>query len=115
MRREYPGTALGPNARALAETPGAKGRRKGPWVRLGLPEPRVFQAALPITSANHQQTPQNFFLEAVQATNLRAEDRIVELVKVEIAGRPLACVAAAPRSIVESSIELISRLARGSP
>ena len=58
-------------------------------MRLGLPEARVFQAALPITPANQQHTPQNFFLEAVQATNVRAEDRIVELVKVEL-GRPPA-------------------------
>ena len=54
--------------------------------------------------------PQNFFLEAVQATNVRAEDRIVELIKVELGGRTLACVAASPRNIVESSIGMISRL-----
>ena len=90
--------------------PGAKRRKPGPWVRLGLPEARVFQAALPITPANHQHTAQNFFLEAVQATNVRAEDRIVELIKVELGGRPLACVAASPRNVVESSIGMISRL-----
>ena len=67
--------------------PAAKRRKPRPWVRLGLPEARVFQAALPITPANHQHTPQNFFLEAVQATNVRAEDRIVELIKVELGGR----------------------------
>src|SRR5262249_24815997 len=63
---------------------GAKRRKSRPWIRLGLPEARVFQAALPITSANHQHTPQNFFLEAVQATNVRAEDRVVELIKVDV-------------------------------
>jgi hypothetical protein len=90
--------------------PGAKRRKPRPWIRLGIPEARVFQAALPITPANHQHTPQNFFLEAVQATNVRAEDRIVELIKVEIGGRSLACVAASPRNIVESSIGMISKL-----
>ena len=90
--------------------PGAKRRKKRPRIRLGLPEARVFQAALPITPANHQNTPQNFFLEAVQATNVRVEDRIVELIKVELGGRPLACVAASPRNFVESSIGMISRL-----
>jgi hypothetical protein len=89
---------------------GVKQRKKAPWVRLGLPEARVFQAVLPITPANHQNTPQNFFLEAVQATNVRAEDRIVELLKVDLGGRPLACVAASPRSIVEALIAMISRL-----
>ena len=41
-----------------------------PWVRIGLPEARVFQAAVPVTPANRQHTPQNFFLEAVQVTNV---------------------------------------------
>jgi hypothetical protein len=94
----------------FVSAPGVKRRKPRPWVRIGLPEARVFQAALPITSANHQNTPQNFFLEAVQATNVRAEDRIVELIKVELGGRQLACVAAAPRGPVESSIGMISRL-----
>ena len=57
----------------------------------GLPEARVFQAAVPITPPTSQHTAQNFFLEAVQATNVRAEDRIVELVKVD-ARRPPAGV-----------------------
>ena len=90
--------------------PGAKRPKRRPWIRLGLPEARVFQAALPITPANHNHTAQNFFLEAVQATNVRAEDRIVELIKVELGGRALACVAASPRNVVESSIGMISRL-----
>jgi hypothetical protein len=90
--------------------PGAKRRKPGPRVRLGLPETRVFQAALPVTAANNQHTAQNFFLEAVQATNVRAEDRIVELIKVDLGGRALACVAASPRNAVESSIGMISKL-----
>ena len=90
--------------------PGAKRPKRRPWIQLGLPEARVFQAALPITPANHNHTAQNFFLEAVQATNVRAEDRIVELIKVELGGRSLACVAASPRNVVESSIGMISRL-----
>jgi hypothetical protein len=91
-------------------TPGQKRTKTGPRVRLGLPEARVFQAALSITSSNNQNTPQNFFLEAVQATNVRAEDRIVELIKLDVGGRPLACVAASPRNAVEASIMMISRL-----
>ena len=81
-----------------------------PWVRIGLPEARVFQAAVPITPANRQHTPQNFFLEAVQVTNVRAEDRIVELIKVELENQQLACVAASPRGVIESSIDMMNRL-----
>ena len=90
--------------------PGAKRRGRGPWVRVGVSEARVFQAALAITPSNQQNTAQNFFLEAVQATNVRAEDRIVELVKLDLGGRPLACVAASPRGAVESLIAMISRI-----
>ncbi len=96
--------------------PGVKRRKPRPWVRLGLPEARVFQAALPITSANHQNTAQNFFLEAVQATNVRAEDRIVELIKVELAAAvSLRVWPLLPAAAVESSIGMISqaRRARG--
>ena len=81
-----------------------------PWVHLGLSEARVFQAAVPITPANRQHTPQNFFLEAVQVTNVRAEDRIVELIKVELGRQELACVAASPRGNVESSVDMMTRL-----
>jgi hypothetical protein len=92
---------------------GATGRRRPrakPWVRVGIAEARVFQATLPITASNRQHTAQNFFLEAVQATNVRAEDRIVELLKLELNNQPLACVAAAPRAAIESSIEMMSKL-----
>ena len=89
---------------------GAKRRKPGPWVRVGVSEARVFQAALAVTPSNQQNTAQNFFLEAVQATNVRAEDRIVEMVKLDLGGRPLACVAASPRGPVESLIAMISRI-----
>jgi hypothetical protein len=89
---------------------GASRASMKPWVRIGLPEARVFQAAVPITPANRQHTPQNFFLEAVQVTNVRAEDRIVELIKVELETQQLACVAASPRGVVESSIDMMSKL-----
>ena len=97
--------------RWMSPRPASSDGSPSPWVRLGLPEARVFQAALPITPANHQHTAQNFFLEAVQATNVRAEDRIVELIKVELGGpsrwrawRHL------PATSIESSIGMISRL-----
>ena len=89
---------------------GTSRRKAKPWVRIGLPEARVFQAAVAITPANRQNTPQNFFLEAVQVTNVRAEDRIIELIKVELDNQQLACVAASPRAVVESSIDMMSRV-----
>ena len=36
-------------------------------------------------------------MEAVQATNLRAEERVIDLVKLELNKQPLACLAASPR------------------
>jgi hypothetical protein len=93
-----------------AAAPASKRATAGPWVRVGMPAGRVFQATLAITSSNRQQTAQNFFLEAVQATNVRAEDRIVEMTKIELDGRSLACVAASPRSAIESSIDLLTKL-----
>jgi hypothetical protein len=88
----------------------ARRSRPGPWVRVGLPEARVFQAILPITAANRQHTAQNFFLEAVQATNVRAEDRIVEMITLDLDNRPLACVAASPRGLIETTIDMLSKL-----
>jgi hypothetical protein len=90
--------------------PEVKRTKLRPLVHLGLPEARVFQAAVPITATNQQNTAQNLFLEAVQATNVRAEDRIVELKEFEVAGRQLACVAASSRGAVESLIAMIARL-----
>ncbi len=101
---------LGRMLEPWASPPGSKRAGPGPWVRVGMPASRVFQATLPITSSNRQHTAQNFFLEAVQATNVRAEDRIVEMTKIELDGRPLACVAASPRTAVDSSIDLLTKL-----
>jgi hypothetical protein len=64
---------------------GRGGKAKvGPWVQLAVPESQVFQAVVPITHANLNATPQSYFLEAVQATNVRAEERIIDLLKLEI-------------------------------
>jgi hypothetical protein len=79
----------------------------GPWVQLGVPESQVFQAVVPITHANRNAPPQTFFLEAVQATNIRSEERIIELVKLELNKQLLACVAASPRVAIESLIEMM--------
>jgi len=95
--QQSPEEVLGRMLRPWVSAPGAKRSQVKPWVRVGLPEPRVFEAALPIIPSNCQHTAQNFFLEAVQTTNVRAEDRIVELIKLDLDNRPLACVAASPR------------------
>ena len=78
---------------------GAKARVRRPWVQIGLPESRIFQATVPITPANRLSPAQNFFLEAVQSTNLRAEDRIIDLIKIEVNKQPLACLSACPRQL----------------
>jgi hypothetical protein len=70
----------------------------GPWVQLGVPESQVFQAVVPITDANRNATPQSNFLEAVQGTNIRAEERIIDVLKLELNKQPQACVAASPRA-----------------
>src|SRR5262249_47177072 len=74
--------------------------RLGPWVQLGLPESQVIQAVVPITHSNRNAPPQTYFLEAVQATNVRAEERIIDLIKLEINQQPLACVAASTRGVM---------------
>ena len=91
-------------------TPGGRRPKVGPWVQIGLPDSRVFQATLAITPANRLSTPQNFFLEAVQATNLRTEDRIIDLLKVEFNKQQLACLSAVPRSQVVELMEMLTRL-----
>jgi hypothetical protein len=88
---------------------GRKGQGR-PWVQLGVPESQVFQAAVPITHANRNAPAQTFFLEAVQATNIRSEERIIELIRLELKKQPLACVAASPRAAIESLIELMDGL-----
>jgi hypothetical protein len=82
----------------------------GSWVQLGVPESQVFQAVVTITHANRTATSQAYFLEAVQATNIRAEDRIIDLLKLEINEQPLACVAASPRGAINSMIEMMQGL-----
>src|ERR1700677_3450267 len=82
----------------------------GPWVQGAVPESQVFQAAVPITHANLNATPQSYFLEAVQATNVRAEERIVDLIKIELGKQPLACVAASPRVAINALIEMMDGL-----
>ena len=77
---------------------GAKRAKARPWIQIGLPESQVFQATVAITPTNRLYTPQNFFLEAVQSTNLRAEDRTIDLLKLELDKQPLACLSACPRS-----------------
>ena len=63
-----------------------RGKRaaRGPWVQVGIPDAHAFQAVVPITQANRNATAQSYFLEAVQATNVRAEDRIIDLVRLEL-------------------------------
>ncbi len=82
----------------------------GSWVQLGVPESQVFQAVVPITHTNRNAPPQTYFLEAVQATNIRSEERIIELLKLEIKKQPLACVAASPRVAIESLVGTMAGL-----
>jgi hypothetical protein len=89
-----------------------QGKRAGvkPWVQVGLSETQVFQAVVPITGSNRSAPPQNFFLEAVGPMSLRPEDRIIDLVKLELNKQPLACLAACPRDVVPGLIEMIDGL-----
>jgi hypothetical protein len=93
----------------IKQTRGKKAR-VGPWVQLGVPESQVFQAVVPITPANLNAPPQAYFLEAVQATNVRAEERIIDLLKLELNKNALACVAASPRAEIMSMIALMDGL-----
>lgn len=89
--------------------PSRRARQK-PWIQIGLPESRVFQAAVPVTPNNRLSSAQNYFLEAVQSTNLRAEDRIIELTKLEIGKQQLALIAACPCVLVADQLEVLERL-----
>ena len=89
---------------------GTKRAKPKPWVKLGIPESQVFQAVVPITQSNRNGQPQTFFLEAVQSTNVRAEDRIIDLLKLDINKQALACVAASPRPMMESLIGMMAKL-----
>ncbi len=77
----------------------------GPWVQLSVPEPEVFQAVVPITRANSNASPQAYFLQAVQSTNARAEDKIIDLLTSEVEKQPVACVAASPRGAINAIVE----------
>ncbi len=112
--QEYEGEALEATLRRMLAPwlppPRVKGRVRRPWIQVGLPESRIFQATVPMTPANRLSTPQNFFLEAVQATNLRAEDRIIDLIKTECNKQPLACLSACPRATIANLVEMLNRL-----
>jgi hypothetical protein len=82
----------------------------GPWVQLGVPESQVFQAVLPITPANRDATPQAYFLQAVQSTNLRAEERIIDVLTSEVEKQSIACVAASPRATINAMIKTMNGL-----
>jgi len=89
--------------------PGGKPRRRKPWVQVGLPEHQVFQASVPISASNRALSAQSLFLEAVQATNLRAEDHVFDLKKIDVAKRPLSIVSACRRQIVVDLIDALGR------
>jgi hypothetical protein len=96
---------------ALGRKP-ARGSQKssGPWVQIALPESRVFQAVVPVTNANRSSPPQAFFMEATQAINMRAEERVIDLVKLDLNKRPLACLAAGQRLLITELVETLSGL-----
>jgi hypothetical protein len=52
-----PEEVLGKMLEPWVAAPGAKRPRAKPWVHVGLPEAQVFQATVPITSSNRQNTP----------------------------------------------------------
>ena len=87
---------LGQRQDPLQKTSGRSKHARRPWVQVALPESSVFQAVVPITGANRSSPPQAYFMEAVRATNLRAEERVIDLVKLEMNKQPLACLAASP-------------------
>lgn len=88
-------------------------RRKaelGPWVQLGIADAHAFQAVVPITQANRNAGAQAYFLEAVQATNIRAEDRIIDLIRLEVNRQTIACVAASPSGAISVLMQTMSDL-----
>jgi hypothetical protein len=87
-----------------------KKAKVGPWVQLGVPESQVFQAVVPINPANLNSSPQSYFLEAVQATNIRAEERIIDLLKLDLNKHSMACVSASPRAAITSMIAMMDGL-----
>jgi hypothetical protein len=87
-------------------------RRKGvePWVQLGVPESKVFQAVVPITRANRGASAYNLFLEAAASVNVRSEERIYDLLKFELNKRTMACVSSCVRGVVADLAETLGRL-----
>jgi hypothetical protein len=79
-----------------------------PWVQVGIPNAHVFQAIVPITQANRNGNAQAYFLEAVQATNVRAEDRIIELIRLDLNKQAIACVASTPTGRVSTAVQMLS-------
>ncbi len=98
---------MGRRRASLPETPGKSKHARRPWVQVALPESRVFQAVVPITGANRTSSPQAYFMEAVRATNVRAEERVIDMIKLEMDKQPLACLAASPRGVITTLIELL--------
>ncbi len=85
----------------------SKRDKRGPWVQLAIPTAQVFQATVPITQSNRTGTAQSFFLEAVQATNIRAEDRVIDLLRLELNKQQIACVGATPAGRISSLVSLV--------
>ncbi len=91
----------------LGARPG-KAADRAPWVQVGIPNAHAFQAIVPITQANRNASAQAYFLEAVQTTNVRAEDRIVDLMRMDLNNQPIACVASAQTGRVAALVNMMS-------
>ena len=110
-----PGDRPGAHARTLAgprEDPirrPRQGRKRRPWVQVALPESRVFQAVVPITDANRSSHAAELLHGGGAGDQLRAEERIIDLIKLELDKQPLACLAASP-ALVTELIEMLERL-----
>lgn len=89
--------------------PGGKPRRRKAWVQVGIPESQVFQASVPMSAANRSLSAQSLFLEAVQSTNLRAEDHVFDLRKIDVAKRSLSIVSACRREVVAGLIDALGQ------
>ena len=105
--RTHACTLAGSTTGPAQKTPRKSKHTRHPWVQVALPELRVFQAVVPITGANRSSPPQAYFMEAVRATNQRAEERVIELVKLELDKQPLACLVASPRPVITGLIALL--------
>jgi hypothetical protein len=92
--------------------PGARSQKAtaGPWVQVGISDTQAFQAVVPITQANRSANAQSYFLEAVQATNVRAEDRVIDLIRLEFNKQPIACVAASPSGTITGLMHTMGEL-----